>query len=179
MGHLALAVARRAGLGLSAFGGHATGALGARVEFGERDLLLKAVRRFFEVNLQIVAQIVAALRATAGSSATATTAKRLLQDVVEATTKARAAEELLENVTGIMKSAPLRAGTGPRACARREGGMAKAVIRGPFLRIAECLVGLAEFLEFLLGLLVARILVGMILEREFAVGLLDFLFRSF
>ena len=50
MGHLALAVARRAGLGLAAFGGPATAALGARVELGERDLLFKAARRVFKID---------------------------------------------------------------------------------------------------------------------------------
>ena len=56
--------------------------------------------------------------------------------------------------------------------------MAKAVVGGAFLLIAEDFVGFTEFLEFFFGFFVAGILVGMVLERELAIGPLDFLFCS-
>jgi hypothetical protein len=49
--------------------------------------------------------------------------------------------------------------------------VAVAVICGAFLVVAEHVVGFADFLEFVLGALVARIFVRVIFDRELAVGL--------
>src|ERR1035438_9217691 len=48
--------------------------------------------------------------------------------------------------------------------------MSKAVVGGPFLRIAEDTVGLRCFLETLLRLVIVRIAVRMVFQREFTVG---------
>ena len=62
----------------------------------------------------------------------------------------------------------------PRA-GRADAGVAEAVVHAPLLRVGEHRVGLGRFLELLLGLLVAGIAVGVVLERELAVGALDLL----
>ncbi len=51
-----------------------------------------------------------------------------------------------------------------------ETGVAEAIVGGALLRIAEHLIGLAAFLESLLGFLVAGIAVGMMLEGQLAVS---------
>ena len=51
------------------------------------------------------------------------------------------------------------------------------VLRAP-LRIRKYLVGFVEFLEALLGVFVAGIAVGMKLNREAAVGFLEFFFAG-
>jgi hypothetical protein len=48
----------------------------------------------------------------------------------------------------------------------------KAIVRGPFVGVGENGVGLGALLEFLLGVFVARIAVGMVFERELAVSAL-------
>ena len=86
---------------------------------------------------------------------------------------AAAAEDLAENVERIVKAAAEAAARPARA--RIERGVAVLVVGGAFLRIAQRLVSLAEFLEFFLGGLVARIFVRMKFHGQLAVGLLDFL----
>ena len=56
--------------------------------------------------------------------------------------------------------------------------MAVAIVAGPLLRMAEDLEGLGGFLELDDGLVVARIAVGMILQRQLAVGLGDLRLRG-
>ena len=51
--------------------------------------------------------------------------------------------------------------------------MAEAVIGGALLIVLQDVVGLADFLEFLLGALVARVAVRVMLHRELAIGLLQ------
>ncbi len=51
--------------------------------------------------------------------------------------------------------------------------MAVAVVGGAFVGIAERFVGFAEFLELVLGGVVARVFVRVEFHREFAVGLFD------
>jgi hypothetical protein len=55
-----------------------------------------------------------------------------------------------------------------------KGRVAVLVVEGAFAGVTEDLVGLAEFLELLLGGFVTGILIRMVLQRELAVGLFDF-----
>ena len=55
--------------------------------------------------------------------------------------------------------------------------MAELVVTCLFVRVAEDGIGLGGLLEFLLGLFVAGIAVGMVFQSEFAVGLFQ-VFRS-
>ena len=54
-----------------------------------------------------------------------------------------------------------------------EGRMAVAVVGGTFVGIAERFVGFAEFLELVLGGMIARVFVRVEFHRELAVGLFD------
>src|ERR1035441_8715353 len=177
MGHLALTATRWAGFGLRALRDTATVALRTRVEFGKGNFLFQTGDGILKFDFQIITQIVAALSAPARGTTTAPPAEGLLDKVVkDATTACSASEDVAEYLKWIVE-ATARLGTAS-AGARAEGGMAETVVRSAFLRIAKHLVRLPEFLEFLLGFLVAPVLVGMVLECELAVSLLDFLVRS-
>ena len=143
----------------------------ARVELRDGDFLFAAVRRFVETDFEIVAQIRAAQR-TAGIAARAA-AKQIIED-----TAARAAglviehfAENLERIVEVAEAAAAARGAPPRV----KGRVPILVIGRAFLRLIQDLVSLAEFLEFLLGGFVARIFVGMMFDREFAIGLFDLL----
>ena len=86
---------------------------------------------------------------------------------------AAAAEELAEQVAEDLLEAA--GGEAAEAAALLEGGVAEAVVLGATLGVGEHLVGLRGFLELLLGGRVARIAVGVMLEGDLAVGLLDLL----
>ena len=57
-----------------------------------------------------------------------------------------------------------------------DAGVAEAVVEPALLRVGEDRVGLGRFLERFLGLVVAGIAVGMVLQRQLAVRALDLLF---
>ena len=137
-------------------------------ELAERNLLLHAARGLLERDFDVVAQVRPVARAVATAAA-----EKLLEDAAAAA----AAEHLAENVERIVETArrPARAAR-PRPL--RERRMPVAVVGRAFFRILQHLVGLGDLLEHLLGLLVAGILVGMILDRLLAVGFLDLLLRG-
>ena len=73
-----------------------------------------------------------------------------------------------------MKAAAKAAGAaGARAGIKRR--VAVLIVGRAFLRVAQGLVGLADFLEFFLGGFVARIFVRMKFDGQLAVSLFDFL----
>ena len=113
-----------------------------------------ADERFFERDLEIVAQVRAAL------APAVRTPRPPAHDV---------AEQVLENV-GHAAEAVAR----PLAAALLERGVAIAVVGGPLLPVGEMLVGFVDFLELDLGGLVARIAVGVKLHRRFAERRLQF-----
>src|SRR5262249_34930828 len=120
------------------------------------DRRLDAVGRFLEGDLEVVAQIRAALRAAAPAAAEA-------EDVAEA------AEDVLEAVEdGGIETARARAGPGVHA------GVAAAVAEPALCGVGEDGVRLRGFLELFFGRLVARIAIGMEPHRELAIGALDF-----
>ena len=51
--------------------------------------------------------------------------------------------------------------------------MAEAVVAVPLLRVRQNAVRLGRFLEFLFSGVIARIAIGMVLQRQLAVGALD------
>ena len=61
------------------------------------------------------------------------------------------------------------------AAARRDRGMAEAIVARALVGVGEHGVRLGRFLELLLGGLVARVAIGMVLERQLAIGALDVL----
>src|SRR5262249_35102565 len=108
-----------------------------------------------EGHLELVLQVLTATR----SGATAATAPRpeevaeqVAQDVLEARAEIEAAEASL-----------------------LECRMAVAIVLRSPLGVAQDRVGLADLLEALLGLVIARVLVRVISQRELPVGLLQLL----
>ena len=63
---------------------------------------------------------------------------------------------------------------GPAACRAAHSGMAELVVTGALVGVRQHVVGLCGLLEFLLGLLVPGVFVGVELDGRFAVGLLYF-----
>src|SRR5439155_23476147 len=72
-------------------------------------------------------------------------------------------------------AAPVESGAAGRLAGADE---AEAVVLLAFLLVAEDVVGVLDFLEAGLGLLVARVAVGVVLPRQLAVGLLDLVLRG-
>src|SRR6266568_3463963 len=155
---LPAASARRAGEGRAALLGARAAASRTGLRARNLDLGLEAEGGFLKGNLQVIAQVRAALRARAPRLPTA-------ENVAEA-------EEIAEDVFEIRKDT----GVGLEAARAADAGVAKAVVSGALLLIGQHAVGFRDFFELLGRLLRAlRIAVGMVLEREFPVGALDLL----
>src|SRR5690606_4326329 len=109
-------------------------------------------------DLEVVAQV-----GTAIDLRTATAASRCL------------AEDVTEDVTkGICKAA----GASAHTVVGINAGMAVAVVGIALLRIREHLVSLLGFLEFFFRFLAARIAIRVMFHREFAIRLLELVFRG-
>ena len=115
-----------------------------------------------ETDFQIVADVLAALRARAPPAAAAAA---LAEQVAEA-------EEIAEDVAEIGELLGVEAG---RTAARAlHSGVAEAVVSGALLRIAQDAIGLAAFLELLFGVGIVGIPIGMKALGELAVSGLQF-----
>ena len=121
---------------------------------------LGALGRFLERDLEVVAQVGAALRAAPAAAAGA-------EDVAETEDVAEAAEDVLEPGEDVGVEA-----AGGRAA---QAGVAEAVVHVALVGVGEHRVGLGRLLEQVFRLLVAGIAIGVMLERQLAVGALDFL----
>ncbi len=116
-------------------------------------------RRLLERDLEVVAQVGAALRSAAPPPAA--------EHVAEAEDVAEPAEDVLEaGEDGGIEAARGRAA---------ETGVTEAVVHVALVGVGEDRVGLGRFLELLFGCLVAGIAIGMVLQRQLAVRALDFL----
>src|SRR5256884_618935 len=135
----------------------------AGVWFGDRDFLFAAQYRFLKRDLHVVTKVGAALRA-GGIAPFA--AEEFVEDAAGAASK-----HFPENFKRIMKPAATKPSGAP--CAGIESGMTVLVVRGPFLRIAQRFVGFPQFFEFFLGGFVAGILIRMVFDGQFAIGLFD------
>jgi hypothetical protein len=124
-----------------------------------RDLGLRTEERLFEGERQIFAEIGATLNAAATPSAAAAA-----EHVAEA-------EELAEDVAEILEDRWIEAAT--LAGAAAEAGVAVAVVGGALVGVGEDGVGFADFLEFFFRVRIIGIAVGMILQRQLAIGALE------
>jgi hypothetical protein len=149
--HAALAFAHRAICGIGT--GRSAGAFAvvASDGIGNRDLLVDAGEGFLERDVEIVAQIGAAHGALL-LLRTAPTAQNLAEHFVENIGKARAEFEAAET------------GAGAHA-ALLERRMAETVVSRAALIVAQHVIGLVDFLEFVLGLVITRVAIGMIFHR--------------
>ena len=155
---LAGAAALRAALGLGARLRAAALAGVARPHLGQLELRLEAGDHVGERDLEVVTQVRAALAAPAPPPAPA--ARRAEQ----------LAEQIVEDVGEAAEVAEVEAG---HAALGADAGEAEAVVGAPLLRVGEHRVGLGRLLEALLGVRIAGVAVGVVLERELAVGLLE------
>ena len=57
-------------------------------------------------------------------------------------------------------------------------GMTELVVTGALVLVAQYAIGFGRFLELLFRFLIARILVGVVLDSQFTVGFLDFGFAG-
>ena len=125
---------------------------------------VKAVSRLLECDVEVVAQISAAvdLRATALPTAATTT------------------KDVAKNVTKGIRETTAKPGTRSARTAhiRVNSGVAKAVISFALLRIRQHLVGFFCLFEFIFRLLAIRIAIRMEFHGELAIGLFDFFVRS-
>ena len=135
--------------------------LAAGIELADFDLLLHPEGRFFERDLHVVTQIGAALAPFAIGGRAA--AEKRFENSAAA---AAATEDFAENIERIMETA-----AASRA-ALSESGMPEAIVGRALVGIDQDVVGFAEFLEFLLGVRVVRILVRMKFDRELAISAL-------
>jgi hypothetical protein len=111
----------------------------------------------FQGDLEVVAQVGTSLHAVAPPAASA-------------------AKDVTENVGKIKAGSPARAERTTAAHASRfECRMAMLVISGAFLRVAQYFVSFLGFLEMFFGFRVVGIAVGVMLHRQFAIGLFYFL----
>ena len=122
-------------------------------EGGDADRRLLALERVLERDLEIVAQVAAAGRARLGAPSGAHRAEHLLEYIGESARKAAAEPEIAGTATAVLKR-----------------GVAVPVIGGALLIVLQDVIGLVDFLEFLLGRLVARIAVRVMRHGQLAVG---------
>src|ERR1700683_2181121 len=116
----------------------------------------RAEERFLEFQGQVFAQIGAALHPAA---AAATTASKYVVH----------AKKFAEDVAQILETCAVKSPALPAA----QASMAVAVIRGALVPISEHRIGLAHLFEFFLGVRIIGVAVGMVLERQFAIGALQ------
>ena len=119
---------------------------------GHANLRALAVIGVLERDLHIVAQIAAAVLPLAAAPAAA---HELAEQIVEHIGEGGGEIEAL--------------GTAPAEPAL-EGGMAKAFIGGAFVGVLQDLIGLAQFLEFVFGRVIAGVAIGMAFHRQLAIG---------
>ncbi len=120
----------------------------------DADLGLGAARRLLERDLEVVAQVRAAIDRRAAARA--------------------AAEDVAEDVAERVGEAA-EAGRFPRAHAhvRMHARVPVGVVGAPLVRVGQDLVGFLRLLELLLAVLAVRIAVGVVLHRKLAISLLD------
>ena len=135
---------------------------------------LKAAHRIEEIDFHTRLDVLAARRSALRSRA-------LPENSAEAAKKiAEIVHVKFVGTTGALRLlAPLL--IAPRLIGIKPGGeaaLAEFIIKFSFLFVAQNIVGNREILEFILGVFVARIDVGMIFARKLAVGLADIVVGS-
>src|SRR6185437_1768497 len=153
LGGAHLAVTRTGGAGLRAVAGFRarTAARLAADHGGHLDLGVAAGEGFFQSDVEIVAQVLAAFLPLAPAHAAHHLAEQIFEHIAEA------AGEIAEGAAGTATPA-------------LEGGMTEAVIGGALLIVLQNVIGFVDFLEFDFGSVVVGILVGMKPHRQLAVG---------
>jgi hypothetical protein len=124
----------------------------------ELDDFFGTSRRFLEFNFEVITQIFAAAATRTRTSTPGT--EEIAEDVGENFLEALAEIEPAE-ATGSLWTL--------------KGCVPEAVVLATLLRIRENLVSFVNFLEFLFGLFIARITIGMRLNSQAPVSFFDFI----
>ena len=135
---------------------------------GHIDGFLQAAIGLFQGDAQVIAQVRSARRALTRTAAT-TAAHEIAEEIVEHVREGRSKIALT--------AAKAAAGPRPATGAALECGMAEAVISGLLVGIFQDIIGLARFLELLLGVGVVLVAVGVKFLGLLAIGLLDLVGR--
>lgn len=152
--HLADAAASRARRWRGAFLGTRTVARLAVDQCRNTDIHRRAAHRFFQIQLEGVAQVTATLSAATGTAATAT-------------------EEITEDITKDVREI-LAAKTGATAThARVDAGMAVLVVRRTLARVGQHFIGLVGLFEHFFRRFVIGITVRVVLHRQTTVSFLQ------
>src|SRR5471030_2889034 len=159
--HLAVAAAGRAGARRGARLGAGAVAGVALVPGRHADGRVEAVGGLLQRDFQVVAQVGAAIHLRSGVAAAAAT-----EDV---------AEDVAEGVAETAGTAAEAASAATHV--RIDAGVTVTVIGLALFRIGQHLVRFFDFLEFFFRLFAVRIAVRMALHRQFAIRLLDLVFR--
>ena len=156
--------------------GSRTLAVGTCHEFGNLQFLVDTVHYVLKGHLDRYAQVSTLVDMLAGtaSGGAAETAERIVSAEAASEYVSEMREDILHRHSAA-KTAVAAIAARTAAESLRTHRMAELVISGAFVGIAQHVIRLGRFLEFLLGLLVSRILVGMILDGLFAVGFLYFI----
>ena len=133
---------------------------------GDTDLLVAAEGRFLESQVQPGHDVLTpAGAALAAASSAAAAAEQVTEDVTQVTEPAEPAKAI---------EAAVATGTAGRVVGIH-AGKAVLIIPGPLFVIGQHLVGLAHFLELLLGFLVAGVPVGMVFHGCLSISPFDFI----
>ena len=124
-----------------------------------RNFCFSAEDSLFEFESEVLTQIGAAL----GPAATARTT---------AAKKIAKAEKVAKDVLKIVEHAGIKTSA---AAGVSYSGMAKTIVEGALIRIGEHRVSFSNFLEPFLGFRLVGISIGVILQRQLAIGALDLL----
>ena len=152
--HLTDATAGRAGRWRRAFLRAGTIARLAVDQCRNADIHRRAAHRFFQIQLQGVAQVAATLSAATGTAATAT-------------------EEITEDITKDVREV-LTAETGATPThARVDAGMAVLIVRRTLARVGQHFIGLVGLFEHFFRRFVIGITVRVVLHRQTTVSLLE------
>ena len=90
--------------------------------------------------------------------------------------RALAAEDVAKNVAKRFAESTKTLGTGPTTHVGVHAGMAVLIVSGTLLRVAQHFIGLFGLFEFFFGCLgrISLVAVRVVLHRQFAISLLDF-----
>ena len=116
---------------------------------------------FFKFQRNVFTQI----GATLGTAAPPRTAAKKISE----------AEKVSEDFADILKDRRIEPARPPSA----HGSMPEAVVCGSLVRVRQDRISLAAFLEFLFSVGIVRIAIRMKLQRQLAIGALDFLLTGF
>src|SRR5579863_7038345 len=121
----------------------------------------RSENRFFKFQRDILPQV----RATLGTASPARTAAKKISE----------AEKVPEDFADILK----HRGIEPARSSTTHGGMPEPVVCGSLVCVRQDRISLAAFLEFLFCVGIIRIAIRMKLQRQLAIGALDFLLPGF